>query len=199
MASSRHALGARWGEYYNRAPLWRFWLGAGICGEPTIGALMASVDGVGRAFPLTMIATGEGGPPPPELEPNDDWFSAAEALMLGALDRDASLEKLADAMAALPSPRLRAPAAAEASAVELDDRAIIAHVDSDRFDEAFERSRRLGGARYDGLSFWWTLGGEDFPPVALSVVGLPGPNRFVEMLTGAFAERPSLGDEAHVG
>ena len=65
LAASRYALGAGWGDYYNRAPLWRFWLGPALFGEATVGVLMASVDGVGRAFPLTLFSTGNERPPPP--------------------------------------------------------------------------------------------------------------------------------------
>src|SRR6185437_14844380 len=69
LATSRLTLGEEWSPAYNRAPLWRFWLGAQFAGEAMLGALMASVDGVGRPFPLTLFC-GEGGGllPPPEIE-----------------------------------------------------------------------------------------------------------------------------------
>ena len=72
MATSKQSVGTGWTELYNRAPIWRFWLGADFCGEAMIGAFMPSVDGVGRSFPLTLFA-GEGDEslPPPELDAND--------------------------------------------------------------------------------------------------------------------------------
>ena len=198
LAASRYALGTGWGDYYNRAPLWRFWLGPALVGEATVGVLMASVDGVGRAFPLTLFSTGnERPPPPPEIESNDKWFEAAEALLLGALDSGATFEQLAGAAAALSAPVLHAPDVVAKGVEELADRAVVARVRDARFAEAFERSRQFGGARFDSLSFWWTMGGEGFQPTALSVVGLPSADRFADMLTGAFGASRRDGGGAH--
>ena len=56
LATSRQTLGEDWPNAYNRMPIWRFWLGAQFAGEAIVGALMASVDGVGRPFPLAIRA-----------------------------------------------------------------------------------------------------------------------------------------------
>jgi type VI secretion system protein ImpM len=37
---------------------------------------------------------------------------------------------------------------------------------------------------YAAASFWWTAGGGDFPPLALSCRGLPDPYRYSTLLTG---------------
>ncbi len=43
------------------APIWRFTLAPGLAGRyPVFGVLMPSVDRVGRQFPLTLVARGEG-------------------------------------------------------------------------------------------------------------------------------------------
>src|SRR5207245_253738 len=55
VATSRQVLGESWRDAYNSAPIWRFWLGASFCGEAVLGAFMASIDGVGRHFPLTVF------------------------------------------------------------------------------------------------------------------------------------------------
>ena len=74
LATSRQMLGDDWSAAYNRAPIWRFWLGAHFAGEAIIGALMASVDGVGRPFPMGVFCgEGDGLLPPPEIEANDAW------------------------------------------------------------------------------------------------------------------------------
>ena len=60
ISASRLALGNSWQAVFLRAPIWRFWLGAGLSGNTIAGAFMPSVDGVGRYFPLTAFAYAEG-------------------------------------------------------------------------------------------------------------------------------------------
>ncbi len=109
VATSKQMLGPAWAEAYNRAPIWRFWLGADFCGEATIGAFMPSVDGVGRSFPLAVfVGEGEDSLAPPELDPNDEWCDAAEAILLDALEPGAMLEAIAGAVAIDASARPQA-------------------------------------------------------------------------------------------
>jgi type VI secretion system protein ImpM len=57
MARAQADFGAAWPERYLVAPLRRFWLAPGLLGDTGwAGALMPSVDGVGRYFPLTIAA-----------------------------------------------------------------------------------------------------------------------------------------------
>ena len=107
VATSKQMLGDAWIETYNRAPIWRYWLGSDFCGEAMIGAFMPSVDGVGRSFPLAIfVGEGDASLAPPELEPNDAWFEAAEAVLLEALEPGATLELIAERVAGLPAPAL---------------------------------------------------------------------------------------------
>ena len=56
IARARSELGANWNETYLTAPLWRFQLAPGVLG-PTgwVGLWFASVDRVGRQFPLSLV------------------------------------------------------------------------------------------------------------------------------------------------
>ena len=57
LAESRAALGHAWQAAYEAAPIWRFALAAGVCGDaPVLGVMMPSQDRVGRCFPLTLFA-----------------------------------------------------------------------------------------------------------------------------------------------
>ncbi|NYS25645.1 type VI secretion system-associated protein TagF [Rhodobacteraceae bacterium 2376] len=57
MMTARNTLGVRWHDCYFSAPIWRFTLAHGLAGRlPVMGILMASVDRVGRHFPLTLMA-----------------------------------------------------------------------------------------------------------------------------------------------
>jgi type VI secretion system protein ImpM len=188
VATSRQTLGEGWRDAYNSAPIWRFWLGASFCGEAVLGAYMASIDGVGRCFPLTIFATeGDEALPPPEIDANDAWCEAAEAILLDALNQDADYESVAAAVAAMPPPATL-PHASELSGIaQLADGAVVVRDFGDELAVAFRAARRFGHRQaFAAQSFWWTIGGEGFSPTALVVTGLPAPTRFADMLTGAF-------------
>jgi type VI secretion system protein ImpM len=191
VAMSKQMLGDAWIETYNRAPIWRYWLGADFCGEAMIGALMPSVDGVGRSFPLAIfVGEGDASLPPPELEPNDAWFEAAEAVLLDALEPGATLELIAEKVAALPAPALERRIIKDDGFEELADGGVLARDTAEQISAAFLGARRFGRRRaFASQTFWWTIGGEGFPSLALLEVGLPPATRFADMLTGAFADR----------
>ena len=190
VATSRQILGERWRDTYNRAPIWRFWLGAGFCGEAVLGVFMASIDGVGRHFPLTVLVTeGEEALLPPELDPNNEWCEAAEAILLDALDVNADFESVAAAVAAMAPPATQPRAADAPGIVQLADGVVVVSDFGDELAVAFRAARRFGHRQaFAGQSFWWTIGGEGFAPTALVATGLPAPTRFVDMLTGSFED-----------
>lgn len=189
LSASRASLGADWNQAFLRAPIWRFWLGADIAGEAVLGAFMPSVDGVGRYFPLTLIGYAGRGEelPPPELEPFDGWFGLAEPFLLSMLSDDAAFETVGARVAALPNPvpaRMPSPTGA---AIALQGGALVAPADADDFSPAFSALRRCDHANvYAGMSFWWSTGGEGFPPLACACRRMPGPYAFTGLLTGRF-------------
>jgi type VI secretion system protein ImpM len=198
VAMSKQVLGDAWIETYNRAPIWRFWLGVDFCGEAMIGAFMPSVDGVGRSFPLAIfVGEGDASLPPPELEPNDAWFEAAEAVLLDALEPGATLELIAEKVGALPVPALQSPIIKDGGFEELAEGGVLARDVGSEVSAAFLAARRFGQRRaFASQTFWWTIGGEGFPSLGLLEVGLPPATRFADMLTGAFSDRAAvaLGD-----
>jgi type VI secretion system protein ImpM len=198
VAMSKQMLNAAWIETYNRAPIWRYWLGADLCGEAMIGAFMPSVDGVGRSFPLAIfVGEGDASLPPPELEQNDAWFEAAEAVLLDALEPGTTLEVIAEKVMGLPSPALESRTTKDHGLEELADGAVLARDIGGEISAAFLAARGFGRRRaFASQSFWWTIGGEGFPSLALSEVGLPPATRFADMLTGAFSDGAAvaLGD-----
>jgi type VI secretion system protein ImpM len=198
LAMSKQTLGPAWTAAYNSAPIWRFWLGSDFCGEATIGAVMPSVDGVGRAFPLAVFAgDADGSVAPPEIDPNDLWCEAAEEILLHALEDGATLEAIVDEVATMPAPVLQPRAGEAAAAQELPDGAILVRNADQGILPAFQEAQQLGHRRaLASQSFWWTVGGEGFPPLVLSHVGLPSAVRFADMLTGGFVnvEASALGE-----
>ncbi|WP_226778933.1 type VI secretion system-associated protein TagF [Oceaniglobus trochenteri] len=103
IAGAREAMGGRWQGCYMSAPIWRFSLGDGVAGgQAMAGILMASVDRVGRQFPLTLAAPIAGPHAAVHLGARP-LFEALEDLALAALD-DMPLERLKDRLADLPPP-----------------------------------------------------------------------------------------------
>ena len=192
VATARQMLGEGWRDAYNRAPIWRFWLGADFCGEAVLGAFMASIDGVGRHFPLTILATeGEEALLPPELDPNDAWCEAAETILLGALDHDADYERVAAANSALPPPTMLPRANDAPGIAQLSDGAVVVREFGDELAVAFRAARRFDHRQaFASQSCWWTIGGEGFSPAALLAIGLPPATRFADILTGSVREFP---------
>ncbi len=188
VSSSCEQLGARWREAYLAAPIWRFWLGAEICGAATLGALMPSIDSEGRYFPLLTFVAEDSGRAilPPEFEAHDVWFKGAEALLLSTLSPGACFGETVAALGRLPATPTAPPVAARAPLAAVRG-GVSAPLDDKRPEQIFTWLRRADwGSVYGGRSFWWTAGGADFRPLALAFHLLPDPMLFAAMLTGKF-------------
>ena len=109
LAASRKRLDADWLPAWLEAPVWRFALAPGLCGEDAVlGVMLPSVDRVGRYFPLTLAAlfapdASAGGSRAPANDGTEAeaWLDGAEAAGRAALEQDASPEQ---AVALLPEP-----------------------------------------------------------------------------------------------
>ena len=193
ISASRTELGDTWQSAFLTAPIWRFWLGADICGRSIIGAFMSSLDGVGRYFPLTLFACADDNAAvlPPELVSQDDWFDAAEAFLMSTLDHDANFEAITAGLAAMSPPFQEFPSAPSQATVCESSGMVALLADGQSFNDVFGAMRARNHAKvYAGSTFWWTVGGEGIAPVALLDKGMPDPFRFSAMLTGTFADVP---------
>ena len=167
MLASRAALGERWLELYLSAPIWRFQLAPGVCGPlGWRGVFFASVDRVGRYFPLTLAfasapGTRAGQGVAPSLAVDEArWFAAEEAALAG-LDPALPIDEFERALQALSEPASDAPdPGADASA---------------------------------GVHFF-CAGTEDSPPSRLAFPGLPDPQVFVELIASPAPPPSSLLD-----
>jgi type VI secretion system protein ImpM len=107
LLAAQQALGAHWQEAYFSAPIWRFTLQPQHTGVAAMsGILMASVDRVGRQYPLTLLAQH----PPDRYAQrhfaNRTVFERLEALALTVLDRDLGRDELAEGLHGLSLQRL---------------------------------------------------------------------------------------------
>jgi type VI secretion system protein ImpM len=189
VSASRLKLGGGWQSAYLRAPIWRFWLGAELCGTTVLGAFMPSVDGVGRYFPLTVFASAEAGASiaPPEFEPQDAWFETMEAILLSALDDTAQYETFTAAVNAANPPTVADPQPLIEGLVRFADGTTVIPAPPETFRQNLAAARAQDYEHaYAAATFWWTHGGEDFAPLALAATRMPHPHLFSGMLTGSF-------------
>lgn len=81
LQEARMGLGHAWEGCYMSAPIWRFTLTPGLAGRyPVFGVMMPSVDRVGRQFPLTLMARGDGAA--------EATYQDLEEIALSALEDD---------------------------------------------------------------------------------------------------------------
>jgi type VI secretion system protein ImpM len=189
ISASRTRLGEAWQEAFLRAPIWRFWLGAELCGATIVGAFMPSVDGVGRYFPLTVFARPEDGGaiPPPELDPQDAWYTAAEDFLLSALGPDTSYEALAEALTTVGAVSEAPSTQRFPGLTRLPEGTLVTPADVEALPSLLAALRVHDHARsYASATFWWTIGGEGYRPLAIVGRRMPDPYVFTGMLTGRF-------------
>jgi type VI secretion system protein ImpM len=182
---SQGVLGQDWLPAYLQAPLWRFGLVPGICGEYGVaGVLMASVDRVGRYFPLTLAALLPSRARPARVFSNSAaWFEAAEALLLEALDQPLDFEAFDQRVSELGIPELVdgfSGDSAEIGAairVSLHPGADFAALSSILVDSVLAALR-------PNYSLWWTVGSELVAPACVICQGLPSEDDFIALMTG---------------
>jgi type VI secretion system protein ImpM len=198
VSASRDKLKEGWLDAYLTAPIWRFWLGSEICGATVLGAVMSSLDGMGRYYPLTLFAYSDHGDgiPPPDLDPHDDWFSSAEALLLSTLDNDLSFEEIASALESFAGP-VQTPASEADSDSSTQAGILGAGLSGRSFTELFAALRIAHfSSVYAAATFWWTIGGGDCEPFGFCCQRMPPPSSFIAMLTGRLASLAEAEDSA---
>jgi type VI secretion system protein ImpM len=187
-----------WVAMFAAAPIWRFFLGAGLCGATIRGAFMPSMDAIGRYFPLTIVAWPEHGVSldPPGEDPQFAWFERVEELLLSTLKSDVSMEIIAAGLGQLEA--VAAPAAppavsellflpADATSEPQPLRQIFDVMTDDTADD--DKATRSDAPQ---MTFWWTLGEKTEPAWAWHRKFMPDPSQFTAMLTGRFT--PPLQD-----
>jgi type VI secretion system protein ImpM len=186
IAASQHQLGREWQQAFLTAPLWRFWLGADLSGATVLGVFMPSVDGIGRYYPLTLLAVADPALsiPPPDLDPQDQWFARAEEFLLSTLERSKSFEEIAARLDDMPVPHVEPTVSSAKGLLSFGDKTVGAMTAGSTFRNALTALRQSNHGTSAAASFFWTEGGGEFPPMALSARGLPDAFNYSVMLTG---------------
>ena len=195
LSASRHQLGEGWQQAFLTTPVWRFWLGAAICGTTVAGAIMPSLDGVGRYYPLTLHAVADAGMPivPPDIDAQDQWFAIAENFLFSTLERETVFEDVSTALDRLAVPRTQSPLEDDSPIIRVGDGLAGMVSPAGGFSSSLSNLRAASPDIYAAASFWWTAGGGDFPPLALTCRGLPDPFRYSTLLSGNLKETVATG------
>lgn len=190
IAQSRQLLGGAWQAAFLTMPVWRFWCGQAVLGRSALGVLLPSVDGVGRCFPLTILASGaEGdGLAAPDVTAQSTLFEALEALALKALEPDCDFAGFLGEVAALPRPATAPPRPGPE-----DGNGDFIHMVPRTGDiEPALAAGFAGWADWQdrqsraARSVWWTVGGADSPARVLGTQGLPAGPLFAAMVADRF-------------
>ncbi len=185
VAHSRGQLGESWRESYCTSPIWRFALGAGLCGPSACaGILMPSVDRVGRYYPLIIAAP---------LVPNsllltlpvcaEAWFQQAECLALDALDRnELELDEFSGQVMALDGP---SPTDFATMKEPVGDAWYCPLPEPIGLLQASPMlAGRLLEKGFPQPSLWWTEGSEHIARCLLICAGMPPIAGFAALLAG---------------
>ncbi len=184
LATSKLTLGNQWQEIFLTMPIWRFWFGSDVFGQQVAGALMPSVDGIGRYFPLCLCACAS-----PETilvsPPSEDlnaWHESCELFLLQMLadhlEREplAFLEKFAFAPTEMPgrNPENLGPIQRWTA-------------NGKPLQECFQSFKIFNDqASHNSKSYWWTNGGSNHPAQLLAIQGPADDHFLTHMMTGNF-------------
>jgi type VI secretion system protein ImpM len=182
IAMSAQQLGADWLDTYLTAPIWRFLLSPGICGQgPMLGVMMPSVDRVGRYFPLTLAVTvADCATPAKAMLTAGAWFDEVEQLALSALEDDADLDRIDQQAEAIAPPSVEQPGAASYRT----DRAVSIELGENGADAAAGAIDSVLGLLASRYTLWWTSGSDRCKPSLVFAESLPSVERFAALLDG---------------
>lgn len=191
LAESRKRLGEDWAPAYMNAPIWRFVLSSGLCGDSVVaGVLMPSVDRVGRQFPLALAALLSRDANPWEVFLSAaEWFARLEDLALSSLDDDFDFDGFDDSVAGCGPPPHGADSKLGAAPGEV-------HLGSNRWRFPIEPAgaahaavvHQVLSAALSRYSLWWGAGSDRVAPSLLVCDGLPARENFAALLDGRFGE-----------
>jgi type VI secretion system protein ImpM len=185
VAESRHAMGDKWTGIFLTQPILHFWCGPGVFGQAVAGAIMPSVDGVGRYFPLSICAveTGDGWPAPPDSGVLDNWLAACDTALLGQLEDGAEFEasRVLDQVG-LPPVIVPTPSHQGGDPV---------HIWSDSSGTLQPAFAALYASDCVSLNsrrgIWWTSGSDSQPAQLITTQGPPQPSLWITFMTGLIA------------
>ena len=193
IAECKVVLGSAWESIYRDAPVWRFLLAPGACGDSAwAGIVQPSVDRVGRYFPLTIAAA---------LPPDTDalctlfaaasWYSEVEREAAVTFEGIGSLDDLDSRLEGLmfPADCLVAAVDADEDTLPIAERVFSAMKVSLRNDNvSCDAAKAALGLEQVAVGpwdcLWMNTGSSHLEPVLLVTKALPAPRYFCALLDG---------------
>lgn len=178
----RGQLGETWLDAYLCAPIWRFALAPGVAGERAwVGAMMPSVDRVGRYFPLTAVC---------EARPDasvfsmargaEPWLELIEPALRETLEGDGlAADSLFERISAAPQSAITG----NLDVVSADEDPHSLSVQTSTSPDTNMVARAMAGvlaSRHfgQGVTLWWSSGSEQVAAGARLYRGLPSDSDF---------------------
>lgn len=193
LTDSRQHLGEDWLPAYMTAPIWRFALSSGLCGEGVVtGVLMPSVDRVGRHFPLALVALLDPRANPWEVFLSGaEWFGRLDDLALTSLDDDFDFDDFDDLVAGSGPPVASdSGAGATLGEARLGGNCWRFPVEAEGPGDAAGPIvvHHILSAAMSRYSLWWGAGSDRVAPSLLVCEGLPTGENFAAFLDGRFQQ-----------
>ena len=188
-SASRHPLGDKLAKRVSRHNWFgALWLGAEICGTSVAGAIMPSLDAIGRYYPLTLHAIADQATSIalPDTDAQDSWYEEAERFLMATLDPAANFDATVAALEQIRPAALQPEMATDfAGTGDL----VGTMPGDDGFAVSLATLRSANPGIYAAGTFWWTAGGTGFASMALSCRGLPDPYHYSILLDRAACPR----------
>ena len=185
LAASKLTLGNTWQDIFLTMPIWRFWFGPEVFGQAVTGALMPSVDGVGRYFPLCLCACAPQDTllvPPPSNE-LDMWHETCEQFLLQMLEDRLEQEPLVllEKFAFAPTETAGQPPLQSGQSLRWTSL-------SGEFDGVFQSFKTFNNQiTHNSKSYWWTHGGPNHQAQLLVIQGRAEDTFLTSLMTGNFS------------
>ncbi|MEO5369629.1 MAG: type VI secretion system-associated protein TagF [Magnetococcus sp. DMHC-1] len=179
---SQLSLAEGWQEAFMTAPLWRFYLTAGLCGHESVcGVVLPSVDRVGRTFPLVLCRMEAISLAEALSQPVMPWFEAVEVLAFDVLEELMEPESIARRLQESESLFVPPPQSGKMVRFPIDSRSLPLS----RMTTAALLAQVGDAVR--GLSVWWSDGSQCVEPSVLWCRGMPAADAFSSMLVGQWS------------
>ena len=184
--AARNGFGADWQAAWQAAPVWRFALMPGVCGDSAwVGVMGPSTDRVGRGFPMVLAyAIDDATALARVVAAAGGWFAAAEDVCRHARAGTATTETFDAMVCALPGPRAWLEEGATEAAAWRDTLQVAwrRNAEDRQLAALWARCREAG----DGC-MWWTSGSARTTPSVRLTHGLPAAHDYATFLADATA------------